>query len=115
MGHPAVAAMRRKAAQSSRTVEDAIVGRQVVHVLGQNKAPGLNLDRVGSDPTYNPSNFFKQAGRHGVNPLRELMLAGKDGPNLPEGSDEKAKKAKKEKKGKRDSKKKKKDKKDKKK
>merc|ERR1712066_509386 len=82
--HPAVAAMRRQAAQSSRTVEDAIVGRQVVHVLGQNKAPGLNMDRLGSDPTYNPQNFFKGSSRLGVNPLRELMLAGKDGPSLPE-------------------------------
>lgn len=45
---------------------------------GQNRAPGLDMNRLSDDPSYNPMNFFKQAGRHGVNPLREVMLAGKD-------------------------------------
>mmetsp|Transcript_40808 Transcript_40808/g.118222 ORF Transcript_40808/g.118222 Transcript_40808/m.118222 type:complete len:180 (-) Transcript_40808:50-589(-) len=102
--HPAVAAMRRKAAGHTRTVEDAITGRKVAHLIGQNRAPGIDVARLGSDPTYNPMNFFKQAGKHGVNPLREVMLAGKDGPTLPEGS-EKSKKDKK-KKSKKDKKKK---------
>lgn len=100
--HPAVAAMRRKAL-GARTIDDAIVGRSVVKIIGQNKAPGLEVDKLSSDPTYNPMNFFKQSAKHGVNPLREVILAGKDGPGLPDGKDEQVK----EKKSKKDKKKKK--------
>uniref|UniRef100_A0A7S2QFU8 DNA topoisomerase I n=1 Tax=Zooxanthella nutricula TaxID=1333877 RepID=A0A7S2QFU8_9DINO len=96
--------MRRKAAQNARTVEDAMVGRSVVKVIGQNKAPGVDVNRLGSDPSYNPVNFFKHAGKHGVNPLREVMLAGKDGPSLPEGSPTEKEKRKKSKKDKKDKK-----------
>mmetsp|Transcript_51495 Transcript_51495/g.111833 ORF Transcript_51495/g.111833 Transcript_51495/m.111833 type:complete len:161 (-) Transcript_51495:197-679(-) len=117
--HPAVAAMRRQAAKGGRSVEDVMSGRKVVHIIHQTKAPGLDMNKLGSDPSYNPSNFFKQAGKLGVNPMRELMLSGKDGPTMPdEGKKSKSKKdskKKKDKKSKKDkSKKKKKDKKEKK-
>lgn len=107
--HPAVAAMRRKAASvsGSRTVEDAIAGRSVLHIIGQNKAPSLQVDKLSSDPTYNPMNFFKQSAKLGVNPLKEVILSGRDGPSLPDGKEEKMneKKAKKDKKRKSEKKK----------
>lgn len=96
--HPAVAAMRKKAAEGGRTINDAIVGRRVCHVIGQMKAPAMDMDKLGSDPTYNPMNFFKQAHGHGVNPLRDVMNAGKEGPDIPESRSLQAKKSKKSKK-----------------
>jgi len=110
--HPAVAAMRRKVAETTRTVDDAIVGRRVAHIIGQNKAPGIDLGKVVSDPTYNPVNFFKQAGKLGVNPLKGVINA--DGPDPPERKERK-KKTKSKKKGKKEKGKKKSKKKDKKK
>jgi len=114
--HPAVAAMRRAVATSARTVEDAMTGRKAVHIIGQNRAPGLDMTKLSSDPSYNPMNFFKQATNHGVNPLRDLMHADKDGPALPDAkgsssSKKKSGKKKKKKKDKKDKKKRKKDKK----
>lgn len=104
--HPAVAAMRIQAASKGRTVEDAIVGRKVEHILGQNRAPGLDLAKT-SDPSYNPVNFFKQASKLGVNPLENVMPH--ENPALPkkEGKEKKSKKSKKKDKSKKSKKKKK--------
>merc|ERR550532_1728372 len=82
--HPAVAAMRKRAAETPRTVEDAIVGRRVCHVIGQNKAPQIDLARTLNDPSYNPLNFFRQAGKLGVNPLHNVTSATM--PELPSSS-----------------------------
>merc|ERR1719497_141987 len=73
-----------------------MTGRSAVHVIGQAKAPGVDVGRLGSDPTYNPQNFFKQSSKLGVNPMREVMMSGVDGPDAPD-KDEKGKKKKKKK------------------
>ena len=70
--HPAVAKMRLEAAGQKRTLHDCMVGRTPMKILGQQKAPGFDLGKTLSDPTYNPKNFFKQASNLGVNPLAEL-------------------------------------------
>jgi len=89
-------------------VNDAITGRKVIHMISQNKAPPVPLDKVNNDPSYNPVNFFKQAGKLGVNPMDEVL--GEQKPELPgkEKKDKKRKDKKKKKKDKKDKKKKKK-------
>merc|ERR1712100_735214 len=68
-----VAAMRMAAAAKPRTLHDAMVGRTVVKILGQNRAPQVDLGKLISDPSYNPMNFFKQANAHGVNVMKDVM------------------------------------------
>lgn len=80
--HPVVAKMRLEAGSAPRTLEDCMSGKTLAHVLNRNKAPDLDMGKVASDPSYNPKNFFKQANKHGVNPLEELTKG--DTVSLPD-------------------------------
>jgi len=51
-----------------------MVGRTTVKILGQNRAPDLDLGKLVSDPSYNPMNFFKQANKHGLNVMKDVMI-----------------------------------------